>query len=90
MYGSAQCLEEIRQSLNHFDGGASYDHWMVTLEIEYPISSHYNVVLLLLSMYQSLTFLLLRTEPISLAARQNIVIGFVNNNHFIEIGYFFS
>ena len=29
VYGSAYCLEEIRQSLNHFEGGASYDHWMV-------------------------------------------------------------
>ena len=61
---------------------------MVMPEIGYLISSHYNVVLLLLSMHQSLTFLPLRTEPIPPAARRNIAIGFVNNNHFIEVGYF--
>ena len=51
VYGSAQRLEEITQSLNHFEGGASYDHWMVMPEIGYLISSYYNVVLLLLSIH---------------------------------------
>ena len=64
VYGSAQHLEEIRHLLNHFEGGASYDYWTVMPEIGYLISSHYNVVLLLLPMHQSLTFLPLRTEPI--------------------------
>ena len=89
VYDSAECLEEIRHSLNHFEGEASYDHWMVMSEIGYLISSHYNVVLLLLSLHQSLTFLPLWTETILHAARRNIAIGFVNN-HFIEVGYFFS
>ena len=69
VYSSVKRVEEIRHSLNHFEGGASYGHWLVMPEFGYLISSHYNVVLLLLSMYQSLTFLPLRTEPIPPAAR---------------------
>jgi len=56
----------------------------------YLISFQYNMVLLLLSQHQCLTFLSLMTESILPAAHRSIAIGFVNNNHFIEICYFSS
>ena len=31
--GSAEHVEEIRHSLNHFEGRTSYDHWMVMPEM---------------------------------------------------------
>ena len=46
MYISAEHVEEIILMLNHFEGGAPYDKWMVMPEIGYLISSHYNMVLL--------------------------------------------
>ena len=49
------------------------------------IVSHYNVVLYHLSIEQCLTFLLLRSVPIPIAARWEIAIGFVNQNHFVHV-----
>ena len=69
MHGGAEHVEESRHSLNHFEGGAMYDKWMVIPEMRYLISSHYNVVLLLLSVHPCLIFLPLRTEPVPPAAR---------------------
>ena len=88
VYGSSERLEEIRHALNHFDGGAAYDKWMVMPDMGYLISSHYNVVLFLLSRPECLTFLPLRTEPLPVAARRYITVGFINNNHFIEASLF--
>jgi len=33
VYGSAKRVEEITRSLNHFEGGAPYDKWMVIPDI---------------------------------------------------------
>ena len=89
VYGGFERLEEIKHALIHFNGGAPYDKWMVMLDMGYLISSHYNIVLFLLSLSQCLTFFPLRTEPVPLAARRTIAIGFVNNNHFIGVCLFF-
>ena len=40
VYNRVERVEEIRHSLNHFEGGASYDYWMVIPEMRYLISSH--------------------------------------------------
>ena len=61
VYGKSECLEEIRHTLNHFDGGAPYDKWIMISDIGYLISSHYNVILSLRSRPQCLTFFPLRT-----------------------------
>ena len=50
VYGSAKRVEEIRQSLNYFEGGALYAKWMVMPDIRYLVASHYNVVFILLSL----------------------------------------
>ena len=46
VYGSSERLEGIRYALNHFDGGTQYDKLTVIPDMG---SSHYNVVLFLLS-----------------------------------------
>jgi len=85
VYEIFERLEEIRYALNHFDGGAPYDKWMVMTDVRYLISFHYNMVLFLLSRLQCLIFLSLRTEPLPPTASRYIVIGFVNDNHFIDV-----
>ena len=46
------------------------------------------MILFLLSRFQCLTFLPLRTEPLSPVALRYIAIGFVNDSHFIEVSLF--
>ena len=85
IYETAEHVKEIRQSLIHFEGGASYAKWMVMPDIGYLIAYHYNVVFILLSLHWCLTFLPFRTEPVPQTARRSISVGFVNNNHFVRL-----
>ena len=85
VYGTAEHVEEIRQSLIHLEGGAPYAKWMIMPDIRYLIASHYNVVLILLSLHQYLTFLLLRTELVPQIAHRSISVEFVNNNNFMGL-----
>ncbi|GMP26424.1 hypothetical protein CsSME_00002864 [Camellia sinensis var. sinensis] len=55
------------------------------LDMGHLITSFYNVVLYHLSLQQCLTFLPLRSPPVTLADRHEITIGFVNVNHFVLI-----
>ena len=89
VYRSAECVKEIRQSLNHFEGGAPYAKWMVMPDMRYLIASHYNVVFILLSLHQCLTFLPLRTEPVPQTAHRSISVEFLNNNHFVGVSNIF-
>ncbi|GMP24921.1 hypothetical protein CsSME_00002019 [Camellia sinensis var. sinensis] len=52
------------------------------------IASFYIVVLYHLSLQQCLTFLHLRSPPVTLADRHEIAIGFVNGNHFVQMNAF--
>ncbi|GMP60938.1 hypothetical protein CsSME_00023603 [Camellia sinensis var. sinensis] len=54
------------------------------LDIGHLIASFYNVVLYHLSLQQCLTFLPLRSPPLTLAYCRKIAIGFVNENHFVQ------
>ncbi|XXG55268.1 hypothetical protein AAC387_Pa03g2971 [Persea americana] len=63
----------------------SYDRWMTMPDMGHVIASHYNVVLYHLLIEQCLTFLLLQSVPIPTAAKWEIAIGFVNQNHFVQV-----
>ncbi|XP_028073199.1 uncharacterized protein LOC114275367 [Camellia sinensis] len=58
---------------------------MTIPDMGHLISSFYQVVLVHLSIQQCLTFLPLRSTPTSVASRKEICIGFVNNNHFVQL-----
>ena len=49
------------------------------------ISSYYNVVLVLLSLQQCLTFLPLRSSPIPSSSHKVLAVGFINGNHFVQV-----
>ena len=88
VYGSVEHVEEIRQSLIHFEGGALYAKRMVMPDMAYLRASHYNVVFILLSLHQYLTFLPLRTEAVPQTTCRSISVGFVNNNQiFVMVTY---
>ncbi|XP_057511320.1 protein NLP6-like isoform X2 [Actinidia eriantha] len=88
MYGGQQRINELTHCLSWCDGYPGMDRWMTMPDMGHLIASCYNVVLYLLSHKQCLTFLPLRSEPIPAAARKEITIGFVNNNHFVEVFLF--
>ena len=44
VYESAKRVEEIRQSLNNFEGGAPYAKWFIMPDMRYLVASRYNVV----------------------------------------------
>ena len=58
---------------------------MTMPDMGHLISSFYNVVLVLLSVHQCLTFLPLKSSPIPPCQRKLIAIGFVNGNHFVQV-----
>ena len=88
MYGGQQRINELTHRLSWFDGCPGMDRWMTMPEMGHLITSCYNVVLYHLSDKQCLTFLPLRSVPIPAASRREITIGFVNNNHFVEVHKF--
>jgi len=57
VYGSCQCVKEIRYFLSQFDDFAPYVKGIIMPEMRFLISSHYSVVLLFLSRLQGLDFL---------------------------------
>ncbi|KAJ4715734.1 Calmodulin-binding transcription activator [Melia azedarach] len=61
------------------------DGWMTMPDMGHLIASVYNVALFHLSIQQCLTFLPLRSVPVPTDSRKEIAIGFVNNNHFVEV-----
>ncbi|XP_057511590.1 protein NLP6-like [Actinidia eriantha] len=85
MYEGQEMINELTHHLSWFDGLSGKDRWMTMPDMGHIIASCYNVVLYLLSHQQCLTFLPLRSVPIPAASRREIAIGFVNNNHFVEV-----
>ncbi|XP_060969857.1 uncharacterized protein LOC133037065 [Cannabis sativa] len=67
--------------------GMGEDGWMqMTMpDMGHIIASRYNVVLVHLSIQQCLTFLPLGSNPLPAILHKIITIGFINNNHFIEV-----
>ncbi|GFS38058.1 P-loop containing nucleoside triphosphate hydrolases superfamily protein [Actinidia rufa] len=85
MYGGQRRIDELTHCLSWFNGRPKMDRWMTMPDMGHLIASRYNVVLYHLSNKQCLTFLPLRSLPIPAASRREITIGFINNNHFVEV-----
>jgi hypothetical protein len=54
-------------------------------DMGYVIASRYNVVLVSLSLQQSMTFFPLRSQPPAVASHRMICIGHVHGNHFVQV-----
>jgi len=60
------------------------DKWMNITDIGYVIASRYNVILVSLSLQQSMTFFPLRSQPPKDCYVHRIIcIGHVYDNHFV-------
>ncbi|XP_028112612.1 uncharacterized protein LOC114310726 [Camellia sinensis] len=85
LYGSHERVKELTHILSYFENNLGFDRWMTMPNMGHLIASFYNVVLYHLSLQQCLTFLPLRSPPVTLADRCEITIGFVNGNHFVQV-----
>ncbi|XP_057496891.1 uncharacterized protein LOC130781651 isoform X1 [Actinidia eriantha] len=85
LYGTQDRVDGLIHTLSNFEVCPGYDWWMIMPDMGHLISSCYNVVLCHLSLKQCLTFLPLRSEPIPASSRKEITIGFVSDNHFVEV-----
>ncbi|BFG22361.1 hypothetical protein CerSpe_086350 [Prunus speciosa] len=75
---------EIERALNYFDDGfAPFFYWMTMPHIGHIIATCYNVVLILLSMRQCLTFLPFSVQSSETKLRE-IAIGFVDDDHYVQ------
>ena len=60
------------------------DKWMNITDMGYVIASRYNVILVSLSLQQSMTFFPLRSQsPTNCYVHRVICIGYVYDNHFV-------
>ncbi|XP_028086371.1 uncharacterized protein LOC114287276 [Camellia sinensis] len=85
LYRLHERVEELTYILSYFEDSAGFDRWMTMPDMGHLIASFYNVVLYHLSLQQCLTFLPLRSPPVTLTDRREITIGFVNGNHFVQV-----
>ena len=85
LYGTYERLNELIHAISYFENCPGSDKWMTMPDMGHLIASAYNVVVFHLSMKQCLTFLPLRSNPIPTDFHKEIAIGFVNNNHFVEV-----
>ncbi|CAL2263067.1 unnamed protein product [Prunus armeniaca] len=76
---------EIERALNYFDDGfAPFFCWMTMPDMGHIIATRYNVVLILLSMRQCLTFLPFSVQS-SETKLNEIAIGFVDDDHYVQV-----
>ena len=62
------------------------DKWMDTTKMGYVIASRYNVILVSLSLQQSMAFFPLRSQsPTDSSVHRIICIGHVYDNHFVQV-----
>lgn len=84
-YGSLELVAQLREALSCFVIPAPFKNWMMLPEMGHLVASRYNVVLVHLSQMQCLTYLPLRSNPPLKSQQRVIAIGFVNNNHFVQV-----
>ena len=80
-------VDEVRNSLKveHL-GVQGREKWMTIPDMGYPIATRYNVVFVSLSMTLNNTFFPLTIAPSMYTSRHKIiVVGFVNNNHWVQV-----
>ncbi|KAJ4715736.1 FAR1-related sequence [Melia azedarach] len=88
LYGTGETDERVKElihALTYFESCPRHDRWMIMPDMGHLIASAYNIVLFHLSFQQCLTFLPLRSMPMPTNYRKDIAIGYVNNNHFVEV-----
>ncbi|XP_058217748.1 PKS-NRPS hybrid synthetase cheA-like [Rhododendron vialii] len=77
---------KLRYRLSFFqDGTAPEDRWMIFPDMGHVVASTYNVVVVLLSQLQCLTFLPLHSRPPSSDQIRVLGIGLVNGDHFVQV-----
>ncbi|XP_027913070.1 PKS-NRPS hybrid synthetase CHGG_01239-like isoform X1 [Vigna unguiculata] len=85
LFGSNDRVAELRQSL-YVDKETSIKKWMTIPDMGYVIASRYNVVLVALSLKESMTFFPLRGRPpLSQSRHRLIAIGLVHDCHFVQV-----
>ncbi|XP_058198625.1 uncharacterized protein LOC131314153 [Rhododendron vialii] len=76
---------KLRYRLSFFqDEIAPEDKWMIFPDMGHVVTSTYNVVVVLLSQLQCLTFLPLHSRPPSSDKIRVLGIGLVNEDHFVQ------
>ena len=64
----------------------STDKWMTIPDMGYVIANRYNVIVVCLSLKQSLTIFPLRSQPPTNFNHHRIIcIGHVHGNHFVQV-----
>ncbi|KAL2946836.1 hypothetical protein AAZX31_20G038500 [Glycine max] len=87
LFGGTERFEELRRSLL-VDGLSmvTMDKWMNIIKMGYVIASRYNVILVSLSLQQSMTFFSLRSQPPTDSSVHCIIcISHVYDNHFVQV-----
>ena len=85
LFGYCDKAQEVMNSLTYVEANPSIDYWMTMPDTGHLIASKYNVVLLLISQRQCLTFLPLQSIPLTRSSHKIISIGFVNDCHFVKV-----
>ncbi|KAH1193758.1 hypothetical protein GmHk_19G054729 [Glycine max] len=81
LFGGIDIFEELKRSLL-----VTMDKWMDITEMEYVIASRYNVIIVSLSLQQSMTFFPLRSQPPTNSSVHRIIcIGHIFGNHFVYL-----
>ncbi|KAI8563231.1 hypothetical protein RHMOL_Rhmol03G0096200 [Rhododendron molle] len=77
---------KLRYRLSFFeDGTAPENRWMIFPDMGHVLASTYNVVVVLLSQLQCLTFLPLHSRPPASDKIRVLGIGLVNGDHFVQV-----
>ncbi|XP_068466406.1 uncharacterized protein [Phaseolus vulgaris] len=87
LFGADERYEYLKKSLliDHMSM-AETDKWMTIPDMGYAIANRYNVILVSLSMVQSLSIFPLRTQPPTNFRHHRIIaIGHVHGNHFVQV-----
>ncbi|KAL5137417.1 Protein FAR1-RELATED SEQUENCE 5 [Glycine soja] len=87
LFSDIDKLEELKRSLL-VDGVSmvTVDKWMDITDMGYVIASRYNVILVSLSLQQSMTFFPLRSQPPTDSFVHRVIcIGHVFGNHFVQV-----
>ncbi|XP_068504160.1 uncharacterized protein [Phaseolus vulgaris] len=85
LFGSDERYEFLKNSLL-VDHMISTDKWMTIPDMGYVIANRYNVIVVCLSLKQSLTIFPLRSQPPTDFNHHCIIcIGHVHGNHFVQV-----
>ncbi|XP_012842628.1 PREDICTED: uncharacterized protein LOC105962836 [Erythranthe guttata] len=85
MHRGEETVRSMQAIVSNWDVPATRDHWMSFPNMGHVIASTYNIVLVYLSKYQCLTFLLLSSDPKLFSERQDHGMAFVDNCHFVHL-----